>query len=212
MQTSPLQQQQLKEYLEYQSRFCSDFFSWSQFLLASKKFIRVWICLVSALESSSLSRRKMFIKVPFFIFILGSVSLRALAEEGKKNLYLKVFADLLIKQFVCLLRWYRFSVLLIKLFLKTTTQQLLRFDQERDSRSFLLGYVPLERTFCASEQRKEQREQQRNVTLALLEVPLVSPHARLKAKSCNHHLGGDIFCCESHLIFPFRSLTSVLGG
>lgn len=46
----------------------------------------------------------MFIKVPFFIFILGSVSLGALAEEGKKNLYLKVFADLLIKQFVCLLR------------------------------------------------------------------------------------------------------------
>lgn len=46
----------------------------------------------------------MFIKVPFFIFILGSVPLVALAEEGKKNLYFKVFADLLIEQFVHLLR------------------------------------------------------------------------------------------------------------
>lgn len=105
----------------------------------------------------------MFIKVPFFIFILGSVPLLALAEEGKKNLNFKVFADLLIEQFERLLTWYRFSVLPIKLFLKATTVATAEWYQERDSKSFVPGYVLLERTFCASEQRKEEREQQWNV-------------------------------------------------
>lgn len=85
--------------------------------LPLKKLIRIWIHLVSGLESYSRSRSKMFIKVQFFIFVLGSMPFIALAEEGKKKLRLKLFPVISCNLTVCVLthRQYRCSVLLIKL-------------------------------------------------------------------------------------------------
>lgn len=36
----------------------------------------------------------MFIKVPFFILVLGSVPFAALAQEGKEKVWLQLFPDI----------------------------------------------------------------------------------------------------------------------
>lgn len=59
--------------------------------LPLKKLIRIWIRLVSGAESDFLRRSNMFIKVPFFIFVLGSVPFVALAQEGKEKVWLQLF-------------------------------------------------------------------------------------------------------------------------
>lgn len=59
----------------------------------------------------------MFIKVQFFIFVLGSVPFIALAEEGKKKLWLKLFPVISCNLTVCVLTHsqYSCSVMFIKL-------------------------------------------------------------------------------------------------
>lgn len=59
--------------------------------LPLKEIIRIWIHLVSGLESESPSRTKMFIKNLLFIFLLGSLPFVALAQEGKEKVWLQLF-------------------------------------------------------------------------------------------------------------------------
>lgn len=62
----------------------------------------------------------MFVKVPFFIFILGSVPFVALAQEGKEKVWLQLFPVISCNLTVSVLshRLHSYSVLFVKLLLK----------------------------------------------------------------------------------------------
>lgn len=136
------------------------FFAVISFYHRSSPVTPGWIRLVSGLESDSLSRSKMFLKVPFLILLLGSLPFVALAQEGKGKVWLQLFPVISCNLAVSVLSHGLHTYSVCKTFFVILKQQQGTYcscDLDRSSKSFLWAeFDSIRKEFSVCEQRRER--------------------------------------------------------